>query len=180
MKKYFNVTGPCNRERHYMVDISTRLQEIKSLIDNGDYFVINRARQYGKTTILKNLKNFLEDEYLVLSISFEGFTYDVFQSENIFCQRVFKLLYTSMVYGNSGIIPKALIDECRSMFHTEREYIDLWTLSDFISRLCMQINKPTVLMIDEVDQASNQQIFLAFLGTLRDQYINRSERPVFL
>ena len=179
MKKYFNVTGPCNRERHYMVDISTRLQEIKSLIDNGDYFVINRARQYGKTTILKNLKNFLEDEYLVLSISFEGFTYDVFQSENIFCQRVFKLLYTSMVYGNSGIIPKALIDECRSMFHTEREYIDLWTLSDFISRLCMQINKPTVLMIDEVDQASNQQIFLAFLGTLRDQYINRSERPVF-
>ena len=74
-----------------MVDISTRLQEIKSLIDNGDYFVINRARQYGKTTILKNLKNFLEDEYLVLSISFEGFTYDVFQSENIFCQRVFKL-----------------------------------------------------------------------------------------
>lgn len=179
MKKYFNVTGPCNRERHYMVDISTRLQEIKSLIDNGDYFVINRARQYGKTTILKNLKNFLEDEYLVLSISFEGFTYDVFQSENIFCQRVFKLLYTSMVYGNSGIIPKALIDECRSMFHTEREYIDLWTLSDFISRLCMQINKPAVLMIDEVDQASNQQIFLAFLGTLRDQYINRSERPVF-
>lgn len=179
MKKYFNVTGPCNRERHYMVDISTRLQEIKSLIDNGDYFVINRARQYGKTTILKNLKNFLEDEYLVLSISFEGFTYDVFQSENIFCQRVFKLLYTSMVYGNSGIIPKALIDECRSMFHTEREYIDLWTLSDFISRLCMQINKPAVLMIDEVDQASNQQIFLAFLGTLRDQYINRSERPAF-
>ena len=29
-----------------------------------------------------------------------------FQSENIFCQRVFKLLYSSMVYGNSGIIPK--------------------------------------------------------------------------
>ena len=34
-------------------------------------------------------------------------------------------------------------------------------------------------MIDEVNQASNQQIFLAFLGTLRDQYINRNERPAF-
>lgn len=34
-------------------------------------------------------------------------------------------------------------------------------------------------MIDEVDQASNQQIFLAFLGILRDQYINRNERPAF-
>jgi len=179
VKKYFNVTGPCDSERHYMVDLSERLQEIKSLIDNGDYFVINRARQYGKTTILKNLKNFLGDKYLVLSISFEGFTYDVFQSENTFCQRVFKLLYTSMVYGNSGMISESLINECRAMFYSERRDIDLWTLSDFISRLCMLANKPVVLMVDEVDQASNQQIFLAFLGTLRDQYINRSERPAF-
>ena len=42
-----------------MVSLSSRLQEIRTLVDNGDYFVINRARQYGKTTILKNLKSFL-------------------------------------------------------------------------------------------------------------------------
>ena len=162
-----------------MVDISRRLREIKTLVDNGDYFVINRARQYGKTTILKNLKTFLENEYLVFSISFEGFTYDVFQSESSFCQRVFKLLYTSMVYGNFDQIPKTVIEECRSMFADKKTNVDLWTLSDFISRLCLQTSKPVVLMIDEVDQASNQQIFLAFLGALRDQYINRTERPAF-
>lgn len=162
-----------------MVSLSSRLQEIRTLVDNGDYFVINRARQYGKTTILKNLKSFLSDEYQVFSISFEGFTYDVFQSENTFCQRVFKLLYTSMVYGSLNEIPDLIVEECRSMFCSGKQDIDLWTLSDFISNLCRQIKKPAVLMIDEVDQASNQQIFLAFLGTLRDQYINRNERPAF-
>ena len=151
-----------------MVSLSSRLQEIRTLVDNGDYFVINRARQYGKTTILKNLKSFLSDEYQVFSISFEGFTYDVFQSENTFCQRVFKLLYTSMVYGSLNEIPDLIVEECRSMFSSGKQNIDLWTLSDFISNLCRQIKKPAVLMIDEVDQASNQQIFLAFLGTLRD------------
>ena len=45
MKKYFNITGPCNRERHYMVNIDKRLQETKALVDNGDYFVINRPSE---------------------------------------------------------------------------------------------------------------------------------------
>ena len=115
----------------------------------------------------------------MFSISFEGFTYDVFQSENTFCQRVFKLLYTSMVYGSLNEIPDLIVKECKSMFSSGKQNIDLWTLSDFISNLCRQIKKPAILMIDEVDQASNQQIFLAFLGTLRDQYINRNERPAF-
>lgn len=156
MKKYFNITGPCNRERHYMVNIDKRLQETKALVDNGDYFVINRARQYGKTTILKNLKTFLSEEYFVFSISFEGFTGDVFQSENVFCQRVFKLLYTSMIYGNSGMIPEAIVEECRDMFTAKKNDVDLWTLSDFISRLCQQLAKPAVLLVDEVDQAVYQ------------------------
>ena len=128
---------------------------------------------------MKNLKTFLSEEYFVFSISFEGFTGDVFQSENVFCQRVFKLLYTSMIYGNSGMIPEAIVEECRDMFTAKKNDVDLWTLSDFISRLCQQLAKPAVLLVDEVDQASNQQIFLAFLGTLRDQYINRSDRPAF-
>ena len=34
-------------------------------------------------------------------------------------------------------------------------------------------------MIDEVDQASGQEIFLAFLGMLRDKYLNRDRRPTF-
>ena len=34
-------------------------------------------------------------------------------------------------------------------------------------------------MIDEVDQASNQELFLDFLGMLRDKYMKRRSRPTF-
>lgn len=45
MKKRFNVTGLCLPERHYMADISERLEEMKAYVDAGDYFTVNRARQ---------------------------------------------------------------------------------------------------------------------------------------
>lgn len=46
MRKRFNTTGSCYPEEHYMVNIQGRIEEIKILVDQGEYFVINRARQY--------------------------------------------------------------------------------------------------------------------------------------
>ena len=66
MQKKFNVNGVCYPDRHYMVDLNGRLKKIRRLVDNGDYFVINRARQYGKTTILRALKDFLQQDYIVI------------------------------------------------------------------------------------------------------------------
>lgn len=43
----------------------------------------------------------------------------------------------------------------------------------------MEAEKPVVLFIDEVDQASNQEIFLSFLGMLRDKYLKRKRQPTF-
>ena len=48
--KRFNVTGTCVGHKHYMADISAKLDEIEKLVDDEHYFTINRARQYGKTT----------------------------------------------------------------------------------------------------------------------------------
>ena len=55
MKRYFNIEGSCNKTEHYMVNLEIRLRKIKNLVDNGKYFSINRARQYGKTTTLDAL-----------------------------------------------------------------------------------------------------------------------------
>jgi hypothetical protein len=54
MKK-FNITGTCIPEKHYMVDISSKLDEITKLIENDEYFTVNKSRQYGKTTTLAAL-----------------------------------------------------------------------------------------------------------------------------
>lgn len=56
-----------------MVDISQRLDLIvREYIEQGSYFTINRARQYGKTTTLYLLERHLREDYLVLSLSFEA------------------------------------------------------------------------------------------------------------
>ena len=56
-----------------MVDISGKIDEIvRDYIECDEYFTINRARQYGKSTTLALLYNRLKENYLVLDISFEA------------------------------------------------------------------------------------------------------------
>lgn len=53
-----------------MVDLSKRLEQIREMVDRGEYFTINRARQYGKTTTLHALGDFLGNDYTVVSLDF--------------------------------------------------------------------------------------------------------------
>ena len=70
-ERYFNTEGICDPRLHYMVRLDDRLREIKRLyVDRGKYFLINRGRQYGKTTTLRALAKYLREEYLVLSMDF--------------------------------------------------------------------------------------------------------------
>lgn len=71
MTKIFNTTGYCDPEFNYMVDLSIRLAEIKNMVDSGMYFTINRARQFGKTTTLTALADYLEADYEVISMDFQ-------------------------------------------------------------------------------------------------------------
>ena len=70
--KRFNTTGVCNPDQHYMVNISKRVSDIVKMVEEGKYFTINRARQYGKTTTLNELRKKLNDKYLVISLDFQG------------------------------------------------------------------------------------------------------------
>lgn len=71
MKRSFNVTGLCIPEKHYMVDLTDRIRQIRKMVDAGDYFTINCARQYGKTTTLTALAKAMDQEYLVVSLDYE-------------------------------------------------------------------------------------------------------------
>ena len=54
-----------------MVDLEQRLAQVKELVDAGKYFTINRARQFGKTTTLQALYDYLNDDYFVVSMDFQ-------------------------------------------------------------------------------------------------------------
>lgn len=50
-------------------------------------------------------------------------------------------------------------------------------LFDKLEDICAASDKPIVLMIDEVDSATNNQVFIDFLAQLRAQYLRRFQQP---
>ena len=170
--------GTCYPEEHYMVDMERRLKEIEKLVDDRKYFTINRARQYGKTTLLNLMVQRLSSKYLVFSVSFEGLGDSAFEKEASFCGMICKLLYDAIRYDE---VP-AIEDSVKNIIYEavrDNRIEDLFALSAMISEICSEAGRPVVLMIDEVDQASGHKVFLDFLGMLRSKYLKRTTRPVF-
>ena len=170
--KVFNTTAVCIPSKHYMVDLSERLKEIKKLVDDGKYFIINRARQYGKTTTLKALQNSLVKEYIVLNFSFEGITGAGSQTEGEFVQTFSRLILDRYeFYGMS--IPEKILKSFEGFCDSDPAKIKMDELYRTFRRWIVISEKPVVMLIDEVDAVTNNQVFLDFLGLLRDGYIAR-------
>ena len=164
MPKEFNDTGLCIPARHYMADTSAKLEQILYLVAKGKYFTINRPRQFGKTTMLSLLAKRLDqmNDYMAFNISFEGIGDTLFSSEEKFCPAFLRMIARSEMFTNPEIA-----DYFEKQSFQVRNFENL---SLFISRYMLHINKKAVLMIDEVDKSSDNQIFLNFLGMLRNKY----------
>jgi hypothetical protein len=165
MPKKFNITGLCLPARHYMADISEKLAQVLALVEEGAYFAISRPRQYGKTTLLSLMEQRLRQSgaYAVFSISFAGIGDAAFESEPNFCDKFIALLAAEAKYGAQELAP---------WLAEQRQHAnDIGELSDIISSLAEKAGKDMVLFIDEVDKSSNNQLFISFLGMLRDKYL---------
>ena len=169
--KNFHVTGTVVPEENYMVDITNKLIQIKVMIDRKEYFSINRGRQYGKTTTLERLDHFLKDEYLVIKISFEGFAMEEFENARAFSQEFLQTIQDDL--RSSGYD-----DEIVNSWKND-EVASFKSLGRHITSVCRKSEKPIVLMIDEVDKASNHFVFLDFLGKLREKYLARRNNKDF-
>ena len=170
--KRFNVAGVCVPDKHYMADISGKLDKIIAMIEDDEYFTINRARQYGKTTTLSRLDEKLKDKYTVLRLSFEGVGEGAFANDNAFVHFFIKKVAGELEYNkvDSTVIEKWA--DTSSLW--EGDAFD--NLSDKITALCMACEQGVILMIDEVDKSSDNQIFLNFLGMLRGKYLLRQQK----
>jgi hypothetical protein len=167
MRKKFNDTGLCITGRHYMVDISGKIEQIIRLVEDGEYFAISRPRQFGKTTMLSllNKQLNLKDDYQTFSISFEGIGDVPFTTEQNFCKAFLRLIARSVRFT---------VHEIADYFEqASQEVHDFEELSLFISQYVFRLKKHLVLLIDEIDKSSDNQIFLHFLGMLRSKYLLR-------
>lgn len=169
MAKRFHTAGVCIPEQNYMVDISSRVDTIiAEYIDEGKYFTVNRARQYGKSTMLYLLEQRLNGRYRVVRLSFEA------------ADEMFVSLYTMA----AGLVRK--FNRVLKMQKAESSLLEDWNrpvseqfpfddLSERIASLCCHCDKEIILMIDEVDKSSDNQVFLSFLGLLRNKYMEQRQ-----
>ncbi|MGL4944033.1 MAG: AAA family ATPase [Thermoguttaceae bacterium] len=166
--KEFNTTGLCVPRKHYMVDISNKLQQIEELVHKGKYFTINRGRQYGKTTTFSLLKRAIAGRYIVLKTSFEAIG-DSFSTMNEFARSFVMLLSRELTREG---VAQEVVDE----WNRGSDAIELVEqLGQKITTLCESVDKKIVVMIDEVDKSSNNQLFLYFIGMLRNKYLDAND-----
>lgn len=172
----FNTEGQCDPQIHYMVGLNERMEQIREqYVDPGSYFVINRGRQYGKTTTLWALEEYLKEEYLVVSMDFQGITTEEYKDESAFTAAFMRMFVEALEEGKAskeetepliGVIENSEKNLLSGMFNT-------------LSQTCKIASRPVVLMIDEVDSASNNQVFIDFLALLRHYYIKRRKKSIF-
>lgn len=180
MIRYFNTEGSCRPNEHYMVQLDDRLAQIKELfVDRGKYFVINRGRQYGKTTTLMALEEYLRDSYTVIAMDFQLMSTANFADEQAYINAFIE--YMEDLYSMDEELENALeADAFKNLTALkDAERVTLDKMFRCLSRICKTAKKPVVLMIDEVDSAANNQVFIDFLAQLRGYYLARERRPFF-
>ncbi len=176
MTREFNTTGLCVPRKHYMVDISDRVARMRAMVDRGDYFCVNRARQYGKTTTLSALRRTLAGDYAVAGLDFQALSHADFATEGAFAGSFASILLDAEELGQLEL-PDEATDALEKL-----EGAGTPTLKGLFRALRRWLRasaRPVVLIIDEVDSATNNQVFLDFLAQLRLAYLSREDDPSY-
>ena len=160
MKRFFNVTGLCNPERHYMVEPLRGLNNtIIELIRNEYYFTIHAPRQTGKTTLLRALMNQINAEGTRICLYFSVETAG----------------YRSITVDDANKnINRAIIESAKSFLPEEYwpKHFDRageMSFKDFVTQWTRDLPKALVLLIDEVD-ALYDDTLISVLRQLRDGF----------
>lgn len=177
MEKVFNTNGACRPDRHYMVNLNQRLEEIRLMIENGQYFTISKARQYGKTTLLRALADYLKKDYVVISLDFQNIESDEFISGSSFVHAMTREINKKIRRMTN--VPDTVKARLAKLEDPSYQYARIAEMFDTLSEWCEKSDKPLVLIIDEVDTASNNQVFHDFLAQIRAYYLDSDETPTF-
>jgi hypothetical protein len=168
MNRYFNIAGPCHPDKHYMLPARDRCRGIMQLIDQEQYFVIHAARQTGKTTLLMELARDINaaGRYYALYCTLEALQYIAEPQQGI-PAIVDQVSQGMQIHEQLRAYPFAA-NVAPTQFTT--------MLQRALTALCRQLDKPLVLLFDEVDCLSNGTL-ITFLRQLRAGYVTRSLAP---
>ncbi|MEM1120093.1 MAG: AAA-like domain-containing protein [Bacteroidota bacterium] len=168
MPKFFNVAGPCFHKLHYILPTIERNPAVFPLIEEGHYFVIHAARQSGKTTLLQELVRVIEakGDFHALYCSLEEA--QGFNDPNTSIPQILHIMRSAIRFSS---LPN------RADFAKNVDTSAITTLiKDAIQDLCAGLDKPLVLLFDEIDTLQNGTL-ISFLRQLRSGFVSRNMAP---
>ena len=139
MNRVFNISGDCKPDLHYMVNIEDRLTEMEAMVERGDYFTVNRARQFGKTTTLKALGRYLKKDYQVLSLDFQRLSHKDFETESAFVEALSREILKKFMLMNE--VPAETANELRQFTQENPADLKLAILFECFSKWCRRSEK---------------------------------------
>jgi len=115
-----------------MVNLDSRLAKIKKMVDAGQYFAINKGRQYGKTTMLDALQEYLKQQYSVIFLDFQSqMSTAMFENEAIFANAFADAFIEAAMFSNQD----ALMKISKSQLDGITNLVDLFRKLSFICKL---------------------------------------------
>lgn len=165
--RYFNTTGPVDCNKHYCLPPLERLAlaEVLTLIDQERYFVLHAPRQTGKTSALLALRDHLNNEgsYRCLYVNFEvaqGYRENVSEGMAVLLREIGEKSALTLGDPTAEAIAAEMISQPAP------------SLSVFLSRWCSVADRPTILLIDEID-ALVGDLLISVLRQVRAGYPDR-------
>ncbi|RKZ35683.1 MAG: ATP-binding protein, partial [Gammaproteobacteria bacterium] len=161
MEKFFNTAGACVPEKHYMIALD--FSQFTKLIKTERYFLLHAPRQTGKTTLMLQLMEHLnqEGEYIALYLNVEAAQAWRNQITQVNQTIVNKFKMSAKIYLPSEFQPApACFEDSTDSF------------SNFLTNWCLQLPKPLVVLMDEVDALIGDGL-ISVLRQLRSGYTQR-------
>ena len=167
MERFFNTAGPQTTDA-YTIDPLSRfdLGDILTLISRQRYFVLHAPRQTGKTTCMLALRDYLnkQGDYVAVYANVEGGQASRNDKKEVIDATVDIIASEACLVLNNE---KAMqVRDSVEKMATDNK------LSLFLQRMAQLMDKPLVLIIDEIDALVGDSL-VSVLRQIRAGYANR-------
>lgn len=165
MPRYFNTTGPCDAQMHYLLAPEARSPDLLPYIQQELYFVLHAARQTGKTTAMRGLAARLR------SLGYVAVWATLEESQGMEAvENAEPLWLRALERGAAFALPEAARPPDPASWLKEEPGS---RLSRYLSAWCEKVAPaPVVLLLDEADVVSGPAL-VSLLRQLRAGFMDR-------
>jgi hypothetical protein len=162
MSRFFNVAGPCDPSKHYMLGPEARNPDLLPLIEREQYFVLHAARQTGKTTAMRAFAARLR------SLGYAAVWSTLEQSQGFEDVGAAEALWLRALERQGSLQGVPSPDPGPSMGVAAGD-----RLLHFVGRWAASLDRPLVLLLDEADVVQGEPL-ISLLRQLRHGHMDRA------